>query len=63
MIYPRAAGSYEHARRVCERKSIWMVEYLRARREAVTMMLPKYRRDHERRMLGLYRRKHFAQSR
>ena len=32
LIYPGMAASYEDAKRVSERKSIWMVEYLRERR-------------------------------
>ena len=60
MIYPHAASSYEDARRVADLKSIWMVEYLRARRQSVNMALPDYRRKQERSALSFYRRKHFA---
>jgi hypothetical protein len=61
MIYRHAASSYEDARRVCDRKSIWMVEYLRARRQSVNITLPAYRREQERSSLAFYRRQHFAQ--
>lgn len=60
MISPNAAASYDDAERVADRKSIWMVEYLRARRQAVNYALPDYRREQERSALSFYRRKHLA---
>jgi hypothetical protein len=59
MIYPHAASSYDDARRVADRKSIWMVEYLRARRQSVNIALPEYRRKRYRKSLALFRQKHF----
>lgn len=62
MIQPEMAGSYDDARRVYIRKGIWMVEYLRARREAVDFRLPEYRRNLASRFLGFYRKKHFVEN-
>lgn len=47
MIRPNMALTYSDARRICDRKGIWMVEYLRARRS----------RD---RLIGFYRRWHLG---
>jgi hypothetical protein len=61
MICPWMAGSYDDARRVYTRNGIWMVEYLRARREVVDFTLPEYRRNSARRFLMFYRKNHFAE--
>jgi len=46
---------------VARRKSIWMVQYLRARRAASDYLNPRYVRDLERRMMAFYRRQHFSE--
>lgn len=46
MIRPNMAMTYRDAQRVCARKGIWMVEYLRARRSGD-------------RLIGFFRRQHF----
>lgn len=46
MIRPNMALTQSDARRVCARKGIWMVEYLRARRSG-------------NRLVGFFRRQHF----
>lgn len=50
MILPGMASSYDDARRVYDRKGIWVVEYLRARRTGD-------------KLIGFYRRKHMAEMR
>lgn len=58
MIRPNMAGTYDEARRVAARKSIWAVEYLRARREAASHHL-SYRRQAALSMKAFFRRRHF----
>jgi hypothetical protein len=48
LIGPSLALTYDDARRVADRKSIWMVGYLRARRSGD-------------RLKGFYRRKYFEE--
>lgn len=50
MIAPGMAGSFEDAERVAKRKSIWVVQYLRARRTWDVL-------------IGFYRRTHFHEKR
>ncbi|AUQ62156.1 hypothetical protein [Phaeobacter inhibens] len=50
MIRSNMALSHDDAARVCGRKGIWMVEYLRARRS----------KD---RLIGFFRRQHFKSKR
>lgn len=59
MIYPGMACTYDDAARVYKRKGIWMVEYLRSRREMVNTDRPMRLRQSEREMIKYYRRKHF----
>lgn len=49
MIFPRMADTYDDAKRVYLKKSIWMVQYLRARRSGD-------------RLISFYRRKHFEEA-
>ena len=48
MIRPNMASTYSDAKRIADRKGVWMVEYLRARRLGD-------------RLIGFFRRKHFEQ--
>lgn len=62
MIRPGMALSYDDAKRVLDRKSIWVVEYLRSRRDAVDYSLPRFRREAARRSLSFFRKQHFEES-
>jgi hypothetical protein len=57
MIYPGMAVSYEDAKLISERKSIWMVEYLRARRTRVDCSKPLHIRNAV--TISYYRKQHF----
>jgi hypothetical protein len=46
MIRPNMALDYEGSRKIAERKTIFMVEYLRARRDPDRRLIAKYRRWH-----------------
>lgn len=46
MIRPNMAAGFEDSRAVADRKSIWMVGYLRARRADTPRMTAFYRRKH-----------------
>lgn len=59
MIYPGLGASFEGPLRVRGRKSIWMVEYLRARRLAAEPCNTPARREIEQRMAAYFRREHF----
>ena len=57
MIYPDMGATYEDARRISERKSIWMVEYLRARRPSDGYSKPLSVRNTV--AISYYRKQHF----